>query len=122
MNKLLRPKTSRTRVMSSSKRRTFHRLLLFTLKPSVSLKELILNLIFNLDAKSDEPAYYTNRAIAHLKLDNFQAAMDDCKAALRIDEKFAKAYNRMSKCYIALGNLTEASFALQKSIELEPSN
>ena len=66
----------------------------------------------NLDAKSDEPAYYTNRAIAHLKLDNFQAAMDDCKAALRIDEKFAKAYNRMSKCYIALGNLTEASFAL----------
>ena len=48
--------------------------------------------------------------------------MDDCKAALRIDEKFAKAYNRMSKCYIALGNLTEASFALQKSIELEPNN
>jgi tetratricopeptide (TPR) repeat protein len=57
-----------------------------------------------------------------LKLDNFQGAMDDCKAALRIDEKFAKAYNRMSKCYIALGNLTEASFALQKSIELEPNN
>ena len=48
--------------------------------------------------------------------------MDDFKSALRIDEKFAKAYNRMSKCHIALGNLTEASFALQKSIELEPNN
>lgn len=65
-----------------------------------------------IEIKSDEPAYYTNRAIAHLKSDNFTLAMNDCKAALRIDEKFAKAYNRMSKCFIALGNLTEASFAL----------
>ena len=73
-----------------------------------------LNLIlyFCLDAKPDEPAYYTNRAIANLKIDNFTDAMSDCKAALRIDEKFAKAYNRMSKCHISLGNLTEASIAL----------
>ena len=48
--------------------------------------------------------------------------MEDCKAALRINPKFAKAYNRMSKCYIALGDLQEASMTLQKSIELEPSN
>ena len=48
--------------------------------------------------------------------------MEDCKAALRINAKFAKAYNRLSKCYIALGDLQEASMTLQKSIELEPGN
>ena len=46
------------------------------------------------------PAYYTNRAIAYLKIDDFDAAMNDCKQALNIDPKFAKAYNRISKCYI----------------------
>jgi len=48
--------------------------------------------------------------------------MSDCKAALRIDPKFAKAYNRMSKCHIQLGQLTDASITLQKSIEIEPAN
>ena len=48
--------------------------------------------------------------------------MNDCKKALDINPKFAKAYNRMSKCHIALGNLKEASIILQKSIELDPDN
>jgi len=48
--------------------------------------------------------------------------MKDCLLALQADPKFCKAYNRMSKCYIALGNLYEASVALQKSCALEPNN
>ena len=48
--------------------------------------------------------------------------MNDCRAALRINDKFTKAYNRMSKCQIALGQLTDASISLQKSIDLEPLN
>lgn len=74
------------------------------------------------DIKNTEPAYYTNRAIAYLKLSQFANARNDCKAALRIDEKFSKAYNRLSKCNIALGELAEASINLQKSIEIEPDN
>ena len=42
--------------------------------------------------------------------------------ALQLNPKFAKAYNRMSKCQIALGNLVEATISLQKSIEIEPTN
>lgn len=30
-------------------------------------------------------------------------AMQDCQRALQVNEKFAKAYNRLSKCYVALG-------------------
>jgi len=41
---------------------------------------------------------------------------------LHIDPKFAKAYNRLSKCHIAAGELYEASVALAKSNELEPGN
>lgn len=65
-----------------------------------------------IDIKNSEPAYYTNRAIAYLKLSQFANARNDCKAALRIDEKFSKAYNRLSKCNIALGELAEASINL----------
>ena len=70
----------------------------------------------------NEPAYLTNRAIAYLKDEKFDAAMADRKRALDINPKFAKAYNRMSKCQIALGQLVEATISLQKSIELEPAN
>lgn len=59
-----------------------------------------------------EPSYLTNRAIAYLKIENFEFAMNDCKMALYIDPKFAKAYNRMSKCQVALGDLKEASIIL----------
>jgi len=32
-----------------------------------------------IEACPNEPAYYTNRAIAYLKVDNFEFAMNDCK-------------------------------------------
>jgi hypothetical protein len=35
---------------------------------------------------------------------------------------FAKAYNRLSKCHIAFGDLDKASMTLQRSMELEPNN
>ena len=57
-----------------------------------------------------------------MKLSNFAAARADCQAALRIDEKFSKAYNRLSKCNIALGELADASINLQKSVAIEPNN
>lgn len=75
-----------------------------------------------IDYCPSNPAYFTNRAIAYLKLEDFNSAMNDCKLALSIDAKFAKAYNRLSKCHIATGDLYEASVALQKSNELEPGN
>lgn len=81
-----------------------------------------INLFAFLETQPNEPAFYTNRAIANLKIEKFEPAMNDCRAALRINDKFTKAYNRMSKCQIALGQLAEASVSLQKSIDLEPNN
>ena len=56
-----------------------------------------------IECDGTNPAYYTNRAIAYLKIEDFNLAMNDCKTALNIDPKFAKAYKRISKCYIAVG-------------------
>jgi len=57
-----------------------------------------------------------------MKVNNFDDAMKDCKRALMQDPKNAKAYNKLSKCHIASGDLVAASIALQKSLELEPQN
>jgi DnaJ family protein C protein 7 len=69
-----------------------------------------------------EAAFYTNRAIAYMKLNNFDAAKRDCQQALNVNPQFGKGYNRLSKCYIGLGDLVAASIALQKSMELDKNN
>jgi serine/threonine-protein phosphatase 5 len=86
--------------------------LTFIHKLYVSSNQFSIKFFNILECKPDEPAYYTNRAIANLKVDKYMDAMADCKAALRIDPRFAKAYNRMSKCHIQLGQLTDASITL----------
>jgi tetratricopeptide (TPR) repeat protein len=58
-----------------------------------------------LECCQTEPAYYTNRAIAYLKIEDFERAKQDCQLALNQNPNFAKAYNRLSKCFIALGDL-----------------
>ena len=44
--------------------------------------------------------YYCNRAAAHSKLNQQQAAIDDCGVAISIDPAYSKAYGRMG--YIRL--------------------
>ena len=75
-----------------------------------------------IECDPNEPAYYTNRAIAFIKQEKFLMAKQDCQRALSINSKFAKAFNRLSKCHIGLGDLVEASISLQKSFELDPGN
>ena len=65
-----------------------------------------------IECDPNEPAYYTNRAIAYIKLEKFLMAKQDCQRALSINPNFAKAFNRLSKCHIGLGDLVEASISL----------
>ena len=57
-----------------------------------------------------------------MKTDNYNDAMRDCQVALRYDDKNAKAYNKLSKCHIAFGDLVAASISLSKSLAFEPQN
>jgi STIP1 family protein 1 len=38
------------------------------------------------------PIYYTNRALCHLKLKQWQAACQDCRSALEVDSSHVKAH------------------------------
>lgn len=58
-----------------------------------------------IDLSPNEPSYYTNRCITYLKMEEPDLAMGDCKRALQVNDKFAKAYNRMAKCHVVMGDL-----------------
>lgn len=54
------------------------------------------------------PAYFTNRAFAHLKLENYGYAIQDAEAALELDQTFIKAYYRRASALMALTRFKEA--------------
>ncbi|KAI7870813.1 Serine/threonine-protein phosphatase-like protein 5 [Spinellus fusiger] len=54
------------------------------------------------------PAYYTNRAFCHLKLESYGYVIADADAALAIDPHFSKANYRRANAQMALGKFKEA--------------
>lgn len=70
----------------------------------------------------EKAAYYGNRAAAYMMINNFPNALDDSQKSVEKDPSFFKGGLRMIKCYIALGNLTAASRALQDLKSRDPDN
>lgn len=66
--------------------------------------------------------YYCNRAAAHSKLNQHQAAINDCKKAIVIDPSYSKAYGRMGLAHASLNQHAEAVQCYQRAVELEPEN
>lgn len=75
-----------------------------------------------IDLDPNNPVYYCNRAAAHSRLNNHQATIDDCKAALRIEPSYSKAYGRLGLAYSSLNMYHDAKLSYQKALELEPGN
>ena len=53
--------------------------------------------------------YYTNRAFAQLKLENYGFALEDSTKAINKDPTFAKGYYRRGAAYFALGKYKSAA-------------
>ncbi|KAK6635184.1 hypothetical protein RUM43_007943 [Polyplax serrata] len=70
----------------------------------------------------NNPVYYCNRAAAYSRLNNHLATIDDCKAALKIEPTYSKAYGRLGFAYTSLNMFQEATQSYQKALELEPGN
>lgn len=62
-------------------------------------------------------AAYTNRAMANIKLKNYQTAIQDCQAALRI-QYYVKAYVRMAQSYEALHKFDEALLSIDYGLRV----
>ncbi|RDD39667.1 Tetratricopeptide repeat protein 12 [Trichoplax sp. H2] len=66
--------------------------------------------------------YYTNRAQAYVKLKDWDSCIADCDMALRIDEKFLKAYVHYSKALIQQAKYDEADKILNTAVEKTKRN
>lgn len=58
--------------------------------------------------------YYTNRALCHVKLQQHDKALADCKHALELDSQSVKAHFFLGQCHLELENYDEAIGNLQK--------
>ncbi|XP_077023468.1 sperm-associated antigen 1 [Tamandua tetradactyla] len=74
-----------------------------------------------LKINNKECAIYTNRALCHLKLGQFEEAKQDCDQALHIDDGSVKACYRRALAHKGLKNYQESLNDLNKVLVLDPS-
>lgn len=65
---------------------------------------------------------YINRSFCNFDLYKFGASLNDAKAALAIDPKCIKGYERMAMALLALKKWDEAVEAINKGLEIDPKN
>lgn len=75
-----------------------------------------------IQAKNDEPAAYSNRAMCHIHLGNFYEAKEDCDRAIKYDPKFVKAYYRRATALSRLFRYRLAKRDFRIVLDLDPSN
>ncbi|KFU89413.1 Tetratricopeptide repeat protein 12, partial [Chaetura pelagica] len=73
-----------------------------------------------LEKLKDKQELYTNRAQAHLKMQEYEKALSDCEWALKCNEKCIKAYFLMGKAHLALQHYEESRQCYQKILEIDP--
>ena len=68
------------------------------------------------------PAYYSNRAFCHLKLENYGLAIADASVALELDGSFVKGYYRRGSAYMALSKFKDALRDFRAVRQLKPND
>ena len=70
----------------------------------------------------DDPATYSNRALAQIKLKDFAKAKQDADKALSLKPDYIKAFHRLAKAYEGLGDVKKAIKSFKEVLKLEPHN
>ncbi|KAI9190062.1 Palmitoyl-protein thioesterase 1 [Blastocladiella emersonii ATCC 22665] len=65
-------------------------------------------------------AYYTNRALAHIKTESFGFAVNDADEAIKLDPTFSKAYYRRATANMGMMRFKEALADLRNVIKYSP--
>lgn len=71
---------------------------------------------------SSNAIYFSNRAAAYSMMDEHFKALEDAKQSSKLNPSYSKAYNRLGKAHLALGEPEEAVVAFEKALELEPKD
>lgn len=64
----------------------------------------------------------SNRAFAHIKLENYGSALADAEAAQRADPNYIKTYYRRGSAYVGLGKYKDAAAAFRIVLKLKPGD
>ena len=67
-------------------------------------------------------AHFSNLAMCHVKLENYEKARDNCTRAIAMDPSNVKALFRRGKCHSHLGALDEAKRDFEHVLAREPEN
>lgn len=68
------------------------------------------------------PIYYANRSFAHIRLEEFGAAIADATEAVELDANYAKAYYRRGDAEFALSNFKKAAADFRAAAKLSPQD
>ncbi|CAD5121870.1 DgyrCDS10333 [Dimorphilus gyrociliatus] len=69
----------------------------------------------------EDPKLFSNRAACYTKLAEFNLALQDCEECIRLDPKFIKGYLRKGANLLAMKEMSKASDAYQKAMEIDPN-
>lgn len=65
---------------------------------------------------------YSNRSASYASLKNFKKALEDAEECVKVNDSWAKGYNRVASAQHGLGNLDEAKTSYKKALELDSNN
>lgn len=71
---------------------------------------------------SSNAVYFSNRAAAYSMMGEHFKALEDAKQSCKLNPSYSKAYNRLGKAHLALGEPEEAVVAFEKAVELDPKD
>ena len=70
----------------------------------------------------DNHIFFSNRAAAHMALEQYDRALVDADECIRLQPTWAKGYSRRAAAKFHLGDLQAAKIAYSKAWDLEPAN
>lgn len=74
----------------------------------------------SLDSKNS--VLFSNRAMAYIKVNNFDSAHKDCLNAISLEPKNIKAHFRLAICLKGLERFDDAASALKTLLKYDPNN
>lgn len=78
--------------------------------------------LFPLACTEERAMVFCNRAAAKIKLERNESAIDDCKKAIELNDRYVRAYLRRAKVYEQTDKLDESLADYKKILELDPGN
>ena len=73
-----------------------------------------------IELEPSRAGFWANRALARIRLGDWDGATEDCNKVLSMQPDNAKAYARLGRCLFEQGNILDADESYKKAAELDP--